>query len=83
MSIYVDTYICQLRKITPTELALNDVAMKQDYNDRLPIDNIFNQINTAVKYAGAGGTPYTMERVVTTAFNLGFETGLVPDDCKL
>ena len=67
-------------KISAAELALNDDAMKKDYDANLPIKSLFDQIDTAVEYAAAGGAPYTSEQIVTIAFQLVFQTGLFPDD---
>ena len=72
MFIYVDTSVYQLHKNNPSKLALNDVAVKQDYDANLPIENLFNQIDTAVEYAAAGGTPYTSKHIITKYFNLFF-----------
>ena len=70
-------------KISSAELALNDDAMKKQYDANFPIESLFDQIDTAVEYAAAGGAPYTPEQIVTIAFQLVFQTGLFPDDCKL
>ena len=45
--------------MTASELLLNDEAMKTDYGANLPIENLFEQMNTAVEFAATGGTPYT------------------------
>jgi hypothetical protein len=41
-------------KISPSDLTLNDAAMKKPYDPNLPIENLFEQINDAVEYAAAG-----------------------------
>ena len=63
-------------KKNPTDLALNDIAMKKSYNPNLPIDNLFEQVNDAVEYAAAGNTPYTLLQIVTIAYQLVFNTGV-------
>ena len=70
-------------KISASELLLNDTAMKTDYDANLPIENLFEQIDTAVEFAAAGGAPYTPEQILTIAFQLIFKTGLFPDNCKI
>ena len=69
-------------KITPNDLALNDKAMKTAYDPNMPIENLFEQINDAVEYASAGKTPYTPLQIVTTAYQLIFDTGVFSLDCK-
>ena len=44
-------------KISASELLLNDAAMNTDYDANLPIINLFEQIDTAVDFAAAGGHP--------------------------
>ena len=70
-------------KITASELLLNDAAMKTDYDANLPIENLFEQIDTAVEFAAAAWAPYTPEHILTIAFQLVFKTGPFPDDCRL
>ena len=55
-------------KIPASELLLNDKAMKTDYDANLPIKNLFEQIDTAVEFAAAGGVSYTPEQILTIAF---------------
>ena len=69
-------------KITPNDLALNDKAMKTPYDPNLPIENLFEQITDAVEYASAGKTPYTPLQMVSTAYQLVFNTGVFSLDCK-
>ena len=52
-----DNYI----KISPVELVLNDDAMKTYYDANFSIKSVFDQSDTVVEYAAAGGTPYTPE----------------------
>ena len=63
-------------KKSPTDLALNDTAMKKPYNLNLPVENLFKQVNYAVEYAAAVNTPYTPLQIVTTAYQLVFNTGV-------
>ena len=42
-------------KISAVELLLNGAAMKTDYDANLPIENLFDQIDTAVEFAAEGG----------------------------
>ena len=69
-------------KISPTDLSLNDQAMKKPYDPNLPIENLFEQINDAVEFAAAGKTPYTTPQIESTAYQLVFNTGVFGLDCK-
>ena len=70
-------------KISASELLLKDAAMKADHDANLPIENLFEQIDTAVEFAAAGGAPYTSKQILIVTFQLIFKTGVFPDDCKL
>ena len=69
-------------KISPSDLTLNDSAMKKPYDPNLPIENLFEQINDAVEYAAAGKTPYSNAQIETIAYQLVFNTGVFGLDCK-
>ena len=40
------------------------------------------QIDDAIDYAIAGETPYTTEQILTNAYNLIQQTGMMDDACK-
>ena len=42
--------------------------MKTDYDSNLPIETLFEQIDSASKYTSAGGAPYTPEQIDTMYF---------------
>ena len=69
-------------KISPTDLSLNDKAMKKPYDPNQPIENLFEQINDAVEYAAAAKNPYTNAQIESTAYQLVFNTGVFSLDCK-
>ena len=69
-------------KISPTDLALNDKATKKPYDPNLPIENLFEQINDTVDYTTAGDTPYITSQILSTAYQLVFNTGVFGLDCK-
>ena len=50
--------------------------MKKAYDPNLPIENLFEQINDEMGYAAAGNTPYKPLQIVTTAYQLIFNTGV-------
>jgi hypothetical protein len=69
-------------KISPSDLTLNDKAMKKAYDPNQPIENLFEQINDAVEYAAAAKNPYTNAQIESTAYQLLFNTGVFSLECK-
>lgn len=67
--------------ITAADLTANDSQMKHPYDPNDPIEVLFNQIETAVEFAAAGGAPYNNTMVVQIAYQKVFETGLFVDAC--
>jgi hypothetical protein len=70
-------------KITPADLDQNDQAMKQPCDVNQPIEVLFKQIDDAVEFASAGGTPYSTEQILAVAYQLVFRTGIFTEDCKI
>jgi hypothetical protein len=70
-------------KITPADLGNNDRVMKQPCDVNQPIKVLHEQIEDAVEFAAAGQTPYSLEQVLSIAYQLIFRTGIFSDDCKI
>ena len=70
-------------QIIASELLLNNKAMKEHHSAILLIEILYDQIDTYVEYVATGGAPCTPEQIVTIVFQIIFQTGLFPDDCKL
>jgi hypothetical protein len=68
--------------IKPHELEENDKKFKQAYDPNQPFETFVQQINEALGYAAAGGSPYSDSQTVTNAYNLLFQTGMFPDACR-
>ena len=68
--------------ITPTELEDNDMRMRTPYDATEPIEALYNQIEQAVDIAEAGQQPYTTPQILTRAYNLILQTGLLDDACS-
>ena len=68
--------------ITPTELEDNDERMRTAYDATEPIETLYNQIENAVDIAEAGKQPYTTPQILTRAYNLILQTGLMDDACS-
>jgi hypothetical protein len=69
--------------ISASQLLENDTQMKTSYGANQPIELFFDQIEDAVDFADAGESPYTPVQVTNIAYQLVFQTGLLPDECKL
>jgi hypothetical protein len=74
----LDTY----GNITPTDLGNNDEKFKTACDPAQPIEALFSQIEDAMDFADAGGSPYTAQQVVTNAYSLVFNTGIFPEACR-
>jgi hypothetical protein len=68
--------------ITPTDLAANDIKMKQAYDPSQPVETLFAQIEDAVDFADSGQAPYSPQQVVAAAYTLVFNTGIFSDACR-
>ena len=68
--------------ITPTDLAANDQKFRAPYDPGQPIEILFSQIEDTMDFADAGGTPYSANQIVTNAYQLVFNTGLLPEACR-
>jgi hypothetical protein len=69
-------------RITQIDLNDNDKRMKTPYDPTLPIENLYDQIETACEYADAANAPYSAEQTITTAYLLVFATGLYKEACR-
>ena len=56
--------------------------MKKAYDPNLLIENIFEQVNDTVEYLAAGNTPFTPLKIVTTAYQIIFNTGVFGTEFK-
>ena len=73
-----DTY----GKINPQELAANEERMKEQWDSNQPFETLIDQIEDAVELAEAGNQAFTPAQVLTTSYNLVYNTGLFFEDCK-
>ena len=69
-------------RISPSDLAKNNLLMIRDYDPNLPIEFLFKQIEDATAYADHGGAPLSPVQIVNSAYALVFKTGIFADDCK-
>jgi hypothetical protein len=67
--------------ITPIDIEDNDAKMRAPFNPTQPIEVLFDQIETAVKFADAGNRSYNPDQVVSRAYLLILQTGLYSDAC--
>ena len=57
--------------------------MRANYDVNHPMEVRIEQIDNAVDIAATANNPYSVEQVVTAAYNLVFKTGMFADDCKM
>lgn len=68
-------------KITAADLASNDAKMREPYDPETPIEKFFNRVNTAVLFAKRAKSSYTEQHIVSTTYNIIFNTGVFTDAC--
>jgi hypothetical protein len=68
--------------ITPQQLDLNDKMMKEQWDPSTPIIYLFSKIQDGVDKADAGNAPYTVNQVLSIAFNHVFRTGTMQSACE-
>jgi hypothetical protein len=68
--------------ITPINIEDNDTKMRAAFDPTLPIELLFDQIETAVEFADAGNRPYNPDQVVSRAYLLTLQTGLYANACR-
>ena len=79
----LDHLYAQYARISASALAEADAIFKTAYNVNLPIETLFDQIQTGIDFAAAGLTPYTNAQVLATAYQLIFTTGLFLEPCRV
>jgi hypothetical protein len=67
--------------ITVGDLEANDQRMKIPFDPNEPIKALYTQLEPAIDFADAVDTPYSVNQLVTTTYNLVFKTGLFADTC--
>jgi hypothetical protein len=67
--------------IALTELTQNYERLNAPYDPNQPIETLFQQVQDARAFAVAGGQPYGAVMIANVAYNLVFNTGLLPDAC--
>ena len=68
--------------ISPADLQENDAKLRAPYYANHPVENLFDEMENAVKYAADGNTSYSPEQVLTISFQLVFHTGHFLNTCK-
>ena len=69
-------------KMTPQDLQQLDEDMKPPYDPHLPIENLFDQIETAKDLAQVAYAPYAEAQLLNTAYNLVFQSSVFPETCR-
>jgi hypothetical protein len=79
----LDHLYAQYAHISASDLQDNDVTFKAPYDPNMPIETLFDQIESGMDYAAAGLSSYRTEQVINNAFQLLYATGMCIDDCKI
>ena len=66
--------------ISDGDLEDNDKRMRANYDVNQPMEVLIEQIDDAVDIAAAADKPYSVEQVVTAAYNLVFKTDMFAND---
>jgi hypothetical protein len=69
--------------ITPSDIEDNDAKMRAPFDPTQPIKLLFDQIESAAKYADAGNRSYNPDQVVSRAYLLLLQTNLYSDACRV
>ena len=70
-------------KIVDRYIEENDKRMHANYNVNQPIEVLVEQIDEKVDIAATANNPYSVEQVVTAAYNLVFKTSMFVNDSKI
>jgi hypothetical protein len=73
-----DTY----GRITAHDLEENEKRFRNTWSPTQPFEELIGQVEDAVDYAEAGGSPYSTAQIVTNAYNIVFKTGAFPEACR-
>jgi len=69
-------------KLSPHNLAQNNINFERDWDPSSPIKLLFDQIDTCQEYATDGNQPYTDAQILNNAYNLVFKSGSFFEDCR-
>jgi hypothetical protein len=68
--------------IAASNLEAKEQRMKTPFDPNEPIKALYTQLESAIGFADATSTPYSVNQFVTTAYNIAFKTGLFADTCR-
>jgi len=61
------------------DLRKNEKKMNVPYDPNEPFEVLIDQFEDAIDFAAAVDSPFTPKQIVTSAYNLAFDTGLLED----
>ena len=73
-----DTY----GRITANNLEENETRFRASWSPNQPFEELVAQIEEAIDFADAGGSPFSDRQVVTNSYSLVFKTGAFPESCR-
>jgi hypothetical protein len=68
--------------ITPQQLDVNDKMMMEQWDPSTHIIYLFSKIQDEVDNTDTGNAPYSVNQVLTIAFNHVFRTGIMQSACE-
>ena len=69
-------------KVTDADLHRNLQVMMEPIDIELPIETFYRKIEECVDFAASGGTPFSTQQVVSTAFHTILQSNAMPDDVR-
>ena len=79
----IDHLYNQYAQILAVYLQDNGVALKTADDPNIPIETLFNQVENTVDFSAEVNNPYSTEKVITTAYQLIYTTGMLLNDWKI
>eukprot|EP00957_Ditylum_brightwellii_P207484 15353182-Ditylum_brightwellii.AAC.1 len=69
-------------RVTPNMMMQADAHMRQAFNLLSPLEDFFEQFNTAQNLCEAGGNPYSDAQLINVAYDAIFKTAVHNNTCK-
>ncbi len=69
-------------RITAHDLEENFIRFKKPWDPNSPYETLIEQMDDAVDFANAGGSPISAQQQINTAYTLLFNTGVFSDGCR-
>eukprot|EP00957_Ditylum_brightwellii_P143138 10906170-Ditylum_brightwellii.AAC.2 len=77
----LDHLYTNYKQLDATMLMDSNRIIKQDYDPTKPIENYIARVEKCLDIAQSGNTPYTLNQLLTLAYDAMFRTGLYTREC--